>query len=436
MPHLQHALSVASAMAATDEYLNAAACVPADVAADLPGDFLAEVNVPYLRRTEISQFNDAYATEDELLEVSWSAAVQVGAVRYYEGKIVFPIDAMRSDGETPLEVSIRRGDPERSGGRAWFISYVNAYVPPVASHANIPTKAIEEFAWMGPWETFLEDLAAIALPESWCFEGAPADRQFGILKNYVCNTYYRLNLEGKICISEDGSFAALNTGLVDGRFDDIYLCFEPQMGQVPWRFIGFAASGNRALKKRVNKTFNPLPQTAQYFDKIEDLLFDSSRELQVDFEHVLIDNVDRLPLEFLSQELFQSTEAISVVDDIKACDPSERESLYGQLSDIIETDSRVYRTLRNRLEDAIDIARRRVRWNFKTAIPSYYPRANSMSLLLPLCLINEQRADAALVVQLQESGIYQGQTILTIEQAYTNARLICRPDSDWLTTAH
>lgn len=435
MSRLEHALSVARVMAATDEYLNAVDCIPADIAADLPCDFMAEVKLPYLRRNEISQFNDAYATEDELLDASWSAAVQVGAVRYYEGKIVFPIDAMRSDGETPLEVSIRQGDPERSGGRAWFVSYVNTYVPPVVSHANIPTKAIEEFAWMGPWETFLEDLAAIALPESWCFADAPADRQFGILKNYVCNTYYRLNLEGKICISEDGSFAAFNTGLVDGRFDDIYLCFEPQVGQVPWRFVGFAASGNRALKKRVNKTFNPLPQTAQYFDKIEDLLFDPSRELQVDFEHVLIDNVDRLPLEFLAQELSQSVEAVSAIEAIQTCASVDCESLYEQLSDIIETDSRVYRTLRNRLEDAIDIARRRVRWNFKTAIPSYYPRANSMSLLLPLCLIGEQHADAALVVQLQESGIYQGQTILTIEQAYTNARLICRPDSDWLTTA-
>lgn len=435
MTNFEHALSVAQAMSATDEYTAEEGRVPEPVAAQLPRDFAAEVNVPYLRRQEISQFNDAYATVDDLLSVSWSAALQANAVRYYEQKIVFPIDAMRSDGETPLEVSIRRGDPERSAGREWFVSYVNAYVPPVASHAAIPTKAIEEFAWMGPWEAFLEDLAAIALPEAWCFADAPADRRFGILKNYICNTYYRLNLEGKICIAEDRSFAAFNTGLVDNRFDDIYLCFEPQQGQVEWRFCGFAASGNRALKKRVNKTFNPLPQTARYFDKIEDLLFDPSRELVVDFEHVLIDNVDRLPLEFLSQELFQSTEALEVVEAIKACEPTERESLYEQLSDIIETDSRVYRTLRNRLEDAIDIACRRVKWNFKTAIPSYYPRADSMSLLLPLCLLDEQRADAALVVQLQESGIYQGQTILTIEQAYTNARLICRPDSDWLTTA-
>lgn len=76
----------------------------------------------------------------------------------------------------------------------------------------------------------------------------------------------------------------------------------------------------------------------------------------------------------------------------------------------------------------------KMRWNFRTAIPSYYPRMNAMSLLLPLCLVDELHADAALVVQLMASGNYQGQTILTMEQAYMNARLICRPDSDWLTT--
>lgn len=76
----------------------------------------------------------------------------------------------------------------------------------------------------------------------------------------------------------------------------------------------------------------------------------------------------------------------------------------------------------------------KIRLNFRTAIPSCYPRMNAMSLLLPLCLVDELHADAALVVQLMASGDYRGQTILTMEQAYMNARLICRPDSDRLTT--
>ena len=36
-----------------------------------------------------------------------------------------------------------------------------------------------------------------------------------------------------------------------------------------------------------------------------------------------------------------------------------------------------------------------------------------MSLLLPLCLIDEYDTDVALVVEIQDSGKYIGQTVLT-----------------------
>lgn len=311
------ARAIARVMAQTKE---CAGDLPADIEAALPLDFTSEVHLPFLRRGELERVKSAYDSVNSLIDTSWNAAIEAGAVRYYEQKVAFPIDATREDSDEPLEVFFRQGDPERSFGRAWFVAYVTPATPPASI---VPTKAIEDFAWMGLWESFLEDLAEICLPEKWCFDSAPENRRYGILKSYVCNTYYRLKLEGKICIADDGSFAALNTRLVDRHFDDIILCFEPQAGSVRWRFTGFAASGNRALKKRVNKTFNPLPQTAKYFDKIEDLLFDPMRELTVDFEHVLIDNVRRLPLDFLKQELLQNREAFEVVEEIqKAIPPS------------------------------------------------------------------------------------------------------------------
>ena len=58
-----------------------------------------------------------------------------------------------------------------------------------------------------------------------------------------------------------------------------------------------------------------------------------------------------------------------------------------------------------------------------------------MSLLLPLDLTEDENPDVALVVELTESGAYIGQTILTMRMAYNNARLISRPDSDWLNTS-
>lgn len=75
------------------------------------------------------------------------------------------------------------------------------------------------------------------------------------------------------------------------------------------------------------------------------------------------------------------------------------------------------------------------KWNYKTAIPIYYPRNNSISLLLPLKLRtgSNRAADVALVVERLVNGNYQGQTILTLSMAYQDARQICRPNSEWLT---
>lgn len=71
-------------------------------------------------------------------------------------------------------------------------------------------------------------------------------------------------------------------------------------------------------------------------------------------------------------------------------------------------------------------------WNFRTSIPIYYPTRNSISLLLPLSLMNESQIDLALVVEKTQSGNYLGHTILPLDWAYSNARLIARLDSNWL----
>ncbi len=62
----------------------------------------------------------------------------------------------------------------------------------------------------------------------------------------------------------------------------------------------------------------------------------------------------------------------------------------------------------------------------------YYPSNDKMSLLLPLSLIDDDIIDLALVTEKTPSGNYLGHTILPLDWAYSNARLITRPDSDWL----
>lgn len=161
------------------------------------------------------------------------------------------------------------------------------------------------------------------------------------------------------------------------------------------------------------------------------MLLDTSRDLHVDYEHVILGGVreDRFPEEFLERHVprgFQWKEYGQL-------EWSARAAVLTELAAAIETDVQCTRAIKNRLEDAKVLAEKRTRWNFKTAIPQYHPRLDAMSLLLPLALVNDEIVDIALVVTRNPSGSYQGRTVLPLDWAYQNARLVCRPDSDWLT---
>ena len=163
------------------------------------------------------------------------------------------------------------------------------------------------------------------------------------------------------------------------------------------------------------------------------MFYNGANQLHTDFEHIIIDNIKRLPLQFLYDQFFDNSEARDITEKIRSShDHVIRCDLYERLKRIICENSRLFVRIQNRLKDAIELAQKRVRWNYKTAIPSYFPKRDTMSLMLPLALVDESKPDVALVVELTRSGSYQGQTILTLPQAYIDARLICRLTGDWL----
>ena len=72
--------------------------------------------------------------------------------------------------------------------------------------------------------------------------------------------------------------------------------------------------------------------------------------------------------------------------------------------------------------------------NYKLAVPQYFN--GKIQLLLPLCLNDGVTPDLALVVTKNDSGnFYQGHTCLTMDMAYSNARLIAKPTTNWLLLA-
>lgn len=367
----------------------------------------------------------------ELLSEDYAAAEDRGKVQSGDGKRVFPTRWNKSDG-SPVEITLR---PSAYDGRPWFLYYVDHSVREKTTGFVEPGKQLENFAFLGSWANFLSELAEKAVDEEWDFQNNPR-RSYHILIQYIKYTFCRLMREKKVCISDDRQFASFNTGLVDKHYDDIYACFIPneEGSGTPWKFTGFCTAASRGLGKQVVNYFNPLPQPPRYFTRTEDLFFDLDKQLHPDFDHIIIDNINRLPTQFLYDQFYDAPEARELISSLShTADHAQRRGVYEKLRGIVSDNSRLFIRIQNRIKESIELARKRVRWNYKTAIPSYFPKRDTMSLMLPLCLNDGEKPDVALVVELTQSGNYQGQTILTMPQAYIDARLMCRLTSDWLS---
>ena len=142
-----------------------------------------------------------------------------------------------------------------------------------------------------------------------------------------------------------------------------------------------------------------------------------------------------LPLDFLKDNCpadYLTIDGI-FIDDVYFLDDRNEDKLefFSSLSEKLK-DKRYFNRLRNRFDDAVNLALKKVEWNYKTAVPMYFPSKNNVSLLLPLSLCDEE-VDLALVVTRHDNGSYQGETVLPLDIAYSNSRLITKPYSEWLS---
>ncbi len=295
------------------------------------------------------------------------------------------------------------------------------------------TDRLLDWAYMGHMPNVLAELEGLALDERWEFKSTPPNSAFPfpILRSYLLETFGRLALKQQVLVNEDRSFAAFNTGLVDRRYEPIHALFVPNPDpRNRWQLAKFCIAAEGADGQNLVRYFSPLPSAAHYFDNATDLLYDPRRGTPaLNWEHIIIQNIDRYPREFIEDHWPSGFEA----RETTGMSAEERDAYYRDLGAAIEDESRTYRRIMNRVKDAIDLSIKRVQWNFKTAIPTYYPRVRRLQLLLPLCLVSDDQVDLALAVEKTPSGSYLGHTVLQLDWAYKNARLVCRPDSDWLS---
>lgn len=232
-------------------------------------------------------------------------------------------------------------------------------------------------------------------------ESALAKRRFDVLFSFFERTFERVQLEDKVVYSDRG--AAFNTALGNKFNKDVYAQFKrrKETHNNEYEFEGFADENH------IGKHFPKIPEPPNYFRDLsgnapsgakvpsDHLLFDPELNIFPDYTHLLDERRSRFP------------------DSWQGMDDQECAANFDQL---------------------LDRSRRRVRRNFRAAIPFYYPALRKIQMLLPLTFNPGTPAEEtrALVVSREGAG-YSVETIMPLDWAYKNARLVAKPDrEDWL----
>lgn len=378
----------------------------------------------------------------DLLSKAYQTAAARKRITEKDGTCLFPTGLKNKNGQE-ISVFFAR-NTRKNDTRPWALTRVyegkpnpEDFSPTPAERAN-PGDALEDFAVIGNWVDTLRALADMALPEQWDFQDSKV-KNYYILRQYLKYTFLRLQHEEKVLFNEEGSFAAFNTGLLTIHYDDIYACFEKNHdvnSSIPWRFSSFCTEGSRGDGQRITIYFAQPPQPASYITEVSDLLYDTRCRLAVNYDHILSDNIGRIPLTYLKDACNRYPKALAIIARAEKC--RRGTTAYNKhmhdLAVFCESPDGLYLSerIRSDFKRAIDKATKRIRWDYKTAVPIYYPAYNLLSLMIPLCLDSDNIADVALLVEKTESGNYLGHTILTLPMAYLDARLLCRPHSDWL----
>ena len=295
---------------------------------------------------------------------------------------------------------------------------------------------IFDFAVVTAWDSRLEMLAGMVEPERWTFQCVPDASPLPVLDSYVRYTFLRLHEQSKVAETE--TVACFNTGLLTPDqeevfgFFSVFDHFNPNEAAGPenkkWYLKAFVRAGDRQLTY-----FPELPDLATYWTNPAELIFDPSLKVQLNLDHIIRDNLNRFPEEYGGR-----LDAHGVPLDITASPDIEDEA--GESDSLCEEAPKapnepdvaavgVPLALRNALEGAVKQSVRLAQRSYRIAVPQLY-RGN-VQLLLPLYFRNANKPDLALTLEHCGSW-YRAATVLYPDWAYRHARLLSRPNSEWL----
>jgi hypothetical protein len=259
-----------------------------------------------------------------------------------------------------------------------------------------------ELIWF-PSTDWVGDLAEVVLPETWDDEG---NGRNSILFNYFKYYLRRVQEEGiwvETTSATGLKVSAFDTGLLSRHFEPVYAVFEANraVDRQPWVHKGWASPSSSWLRD-----FEPDSlRRAVFFSDPAEVVYDPRLKIVPNIEHIVDDNVDRYPETLRSNDYLR----------------------------------------RGMLDNAIRVAAAKARSNWRLAAPQFYwppGEANGrVQLLLPLSLTDPNQVDLALVVDRfpsykddpkSDAACYRAYTVLPLDWAYRNARLITRPEAYWL----
>lgn len=306
--------------------------------------------------------------------------------------------------------------------------------------------------WISP--SAIAALRNLAQDEAWTVD---ADYPDGVLWQYLKLTYARLEQQGKIFYGN--GCRLFNTGLFDKDYESIYAYLIPnnKQGKQAWFCSRFARRDDYVMRQNLPHDL----ERASWFDKFDDLFFDASKEVFPNYEHCMLDNAARLPAELfkrlMDKEEYQK--AVLFFDKINSVDDTDAEGVQRLANDYginiadeewqlfrepkqnltalflkgLSGYANLYAGLKRELDNAICLAKKIVAADYAAAVPTFYPAANSFALMLPLSFNRVGKIDCALVTVRNKGGAYEGKTILSIGMAYSNARILRKPDAHWMT---
>lgn len=315
-----------------------------------------------------------------------------------------------------------------------------------ASTSSLETQLpvwVERFAYL-KWDALLAELARVAQKENW-------GERLEVLKSKIQYTFVWLarryseeadkrKREEFLYFDESNLFVIMNVGLITPAYEEIYLVFQRNRnpGMQPWFANEFCVSTQSGQNCRLLKSLGKrLPKWPAFLSAKAGVSYAVDASVTVPFECILR-NLSRFP-EMVLARFCKNVVGVEILLQTALRDRDESREWRAESFQAFERAFVNTPICTSRLETELSYAlgrcEQRLRLDYRTLVPFYYPPMDSISFMLPLSFTpgDPMAVDVILVVSYNRlQNRYEGHTILTKQMAYGNARLIAKPFENWL----